>query len=77
MAVEDIKEYIDEQKSIALLVKDDEVLSTESVVATLDIISSMLDELDNEWINVRNKLPNEDEMYYNGVRDYNDDTFNK
>lgn len=75
MAVEDIKEYIDEQKSIALLVKDDEVLSTESVVATLDIINSMLDELDNEWINVSNKLPNEDEMYYNGVRDYNDDTF--
>lgn len=28
----------------------------------------------NQWVDVRDKLPNEDEMHYNGVRDYNDET---
>ncbi len=76
MAVADIKKYIDnKQEEMYYADKGDYFIPPNDVGEILEVILNMLDELDNEWINVRNKLPNEDEMYYNGVRDYNDDTF--
>lgn len=73
MIVVEIKEKIN--KAIENSAGERKTTAVRYLLSVLHNIKSMLDELDNEWINVRSKLPNEDEMYYNGVRDYNDDTF--
>lgn len=73
MTVDDIKEFIDKHTK-RIYVKYETVDFVRLYDAMLKV-RSMLDELDNEWVDVMNRLPNEDEMYYNGVRDYNDDTF--
>ncbi len=50
MTVQDIKDYIDEQKLVVHSLKDDEILMNESIIATLNIIKSMLDQLD--WVSI-------------------------
>lgn len=57
MTVQKIKEFMDEQKSFVHSLKDDKILMNESIIATLDFIKSMLDQLDNDWVDVNDMLP--------------------
>lgn len=77
MNKERAKEELRDRKILAEIEynQSEDTKKKDNLLRYIKALDIAIDSLDNEWVDVKDRLPNEDEMYYNGVRDYNNDTF--